>query len=312
MGERNVQSLITALYTTLASSQTSLGHGAAICDALCGLLELCEASSNTKIKLLAFDCAAWTQIFEIYLTSSENHKSKPMGHLLSTLIRIVSRYPNEPGRVFLIRHAVSGAVLALDGDNELSSVKAAIQVLERFISKNIINSYQLMSILDEKKELGFVSVAASKLQLIKPLRHLEWVNLMDGFVSCVLRWVHHPNVAPSIGRFISTFFLSLQKDLAECEPEECMSPELPLWFRPIQRTLEEQPELLHGLEKHVLPSLLRLNSADTQTFLATLPLEDLQGGIIGVHTIGDIQLCLLTVRIFVELNSCHGSRMCTR
>ena len=304
-----MQSLITALYTTLASSNTSLGHGAAICDALCGLLDLCEGSANSQIRALAFDCSMLTQIFDIYLTKSENHKSKPLRHLLSTLTRVISKYPDEPGRTFLIRHAVSRAVLTLEGDYESSSIKAAIQALENFITKDIINSYQLMSMLNEKKGSGFISVNAPYLQQSLLSETSEWVILTDDFVSSILQWVQYPDVAPSGGRLISTFFLSLQKDLAKYEPQDSVGRELPPWFPPIKRVLNEQSEILDGLEKHILPGLLRLSSADTQDFLATLPLKDLQEGIVGVHTVGDIQLCLLTVRIVVELNSSHGSRM---
>ena len=307
-----MQSLIMALYTTLGSSNTSLGHGAAACDALCGLLELCKASADSQIRALAFDYSMWTQIFDIYVTKSENHKSKPMRHLLSTLSKLISEHPDEAGRASLIQYAVSVALLTLDGDHESSSIKAAVQTIEHFVAKNIINSRQLLSVLDEKKESGFTRVTVANLRWGRLSGTSECVILTDDFVSSILQWVQYPDVAPSAGRLISTFFNSLQKNLAEREPEDSIGQEVPLWFHPIKRALDEQSELLDGLEKHVLPGLLRLSSADTQAFLATLPLKDLQEGIIGLHTVGDIQLCLLTVRTMVEFDSSHGFRMCTR
>lgn len=297
--------------TTLASNKILLGHGAATCDALCGLLELCEASSNNQIRALAFDCSMWTQTFETYLTSSDYHKSKPMRHLLSTLAKIAFKYPDGPRRAFLIRYAVSSALNTIDGDYESSSVKAAVQVLEHYLNKNIINASQLISILNEKGESGYIDITTGILQNfdLPGTSERKWVSLTDGFVSSILQWVQYPDAAPSSSRLISSFFISLQKHLVQHKSQDSNDQALPLWFSPIRKALNEEPELLEGLKKHILPGLLRLSSADTQAFLEILPLQDLQDGIVGTHIVGDTQLCLLTVKIVVELGTGHDPRM---
>ncbi len=305
-----MQSLIQALLTTLASSKTSLGHGAATCDALCGLLELCEASANSRIRALAFDCSMWTRAFDLYLTKSENNKSKPMRHLLATLAKIAIQYPTRSGRTFLIKYAVSSAILSVNGDLESSSIKAAIQALEYFLNKHIINASQLVFMLIEKRDLGKFDMTAEDLHSSKS-SDAEWVRLMEDFVSSIVQCVQYPAIAPAAGRLVSSFFSSLQKNLMQTKSENCNDPALPPWLPPIKKALNEEPELLDGFEKHILPGLLRLNSTDTLAFVETLPMKDLQRGIIGIHAVGDTQLCLLTARVVVELDASHGPRMCT-
>lgn len=310
--ERQVQALIQALLTTLTSSKTSLGHGAATCDALCGLLELCGASGNGQIRALAFDASMWTQAFDVYLTRSENHKSKPMRHLFSTLAKIAFHYPTESGRIFLIKYAVSSAILTVNGDIESSSIKAAVQALEHFLNKHIIDASQLVFMLIEKRELGKFDMAAENLYSDRLLRvsDAEWAKSMEEFVSSIFQWVQYPDVAPATGHLISSFFLSLQRHLVKSKPEDCNDPALPLWLPPIKKAFNEEPELIEGLEKHMLPGLLRLSPAGTQAFLETLPLKDLRKGDDGTHTVSDTKLCLLTARIVVELGSSHNLSMC--
>ena len=233
-----------------------------------------------------------------------------MRHLLSTLAKIAFKYPDEPGRAFLVRYAVSGALITIDGGYESWSIKAAVQVLEHFLNKNIINAFQLVSLLTERGESGLVNTTTGDLPScdLPGTLEAEWVSLTDGFVSSVLQWVQYPDVAPSSGRLISSFFISMQKHLVQHRCEDSNDQALPLWFSPIKRALNEEPELLEGLKKHILPGLLRLSFVDTQAFLDTLPLKDLQEGIVGTHTVGDTQLCLLTGRIVVELGPGHEHR----
>ncbi len=309
-----MQALIQALLTTLTSSKTSLGHGAATCDALCGLLELCEASGNGQIRDLAFDSSMWTQAFDVYLTRSETNKSKPMRHLLSTLAKIAFHYPTASERVFLIRYAVSSAILTIIGDIESSSIKAAVQALEYFLNKHMINASQLVFMLTEKRELGKFDMTAEDIHSDRILNasDAECVKSMEDFVFSIFQWVQYPDLAPATGRLISSLFLSLQRHLVENKSEGCNDLALPLWLPPIKKALNEEPELLEGLAKHILPGLLRLSPAGTQAFLDTLPLKDLQEGDVGSHTLSDAKLCLLTARIVVELGSNYNLRGCAR
>ena len=300
---------------TLLSNRTSLGHGAATCDALCGLLELCEASASSPTRALAFDCSMWTKAFETYLNRSENNKSKPMRHLLLTLVKIVSKYPNESGRIYLIKYAVSSAIHTIDGDVESSSsIKAAVQALELFLSKHIINAPQLVCMLNEKRESGHLDMTVEYLRpdSLSSTLEIDWVKSTEDFMSSILQWVQYADIVPAAGRLSSSFFLSLQKHAVQHKLEIYNDQAMPLWLPSIKKALNEESEALEGLEKHILPGLLRLSSADTQAFLKTLPLKDLQEGIVGIHTVGDIQLCLLTAKIVVEVRASHGSRMYTR
>ena len=235
-----------------------------------------------------------------------------MRRLLLTLINIVSKCPIEDDSAFLIQFTIFSCIQFMGDGVEPPPTKPALQALEHLLTKRVINPAQLILML-RRKNLGLYALnrkVAYSDELSKTSR-TEWLSSVDELVSSVLEWVQYPDIASAAGRFLSSFFRSIQIDPVDFEYEDREEYEqvLPLWLPPIKKALHERPEILDALEKHILPGLLRLNPTDTKAFLETLPIKDLQEGFVGIHTLINIRLCLLTVRTVVELGMSHLSRI---
>ena len=229
-----------------------------------------------------------------------------MRRLLLTLLKIVSKCPTEDERAFLTQFALFSSVQFVGEGVEPPPIKPALQALESLLAKQIITATQLLFML-KRKNSGLHAFETRDLysdELFKISRP-EWISSVEDFISSILQWAQYPDVAPTAGRMLCSLLSSMQRNPTQFEPGVCNDQTLPLWLPPIQKALRERPELLDGLETYILPGLLRLNPADTQAFLKTLPLKDLQGGVVGYHTLVDIQLCLLTARTVVELSTYH-------
>ena len=226
-----------------------------------------------------------------------------MRRLLLTLVDILSKQPREDVKRSLVGHAVSRTVRALGEQQDIASIKPAIQTLEHLIHRGFTTACELVTFSYSQIEapLAIKPLASSSFS-IKEVESSEvtgtpWIKSAENFTLSILRWVQYPDCAPAAGRFLSTFFKSLiayQDDTAKSALED---RELPIWITPIEDALERQPELLEVLETHVLPGLLQLNPRDTRAFLNTLPLDKISRGDVGLIRVSDLQLCIMVARM---------------
>ena len=304
-----VRGFLGALLRTAGSSNLSLTHGAAALNALCGFLDQCQTSSVGHINALGFSAETWTEAFDVYLNSSEKNKAKPVRRLLLTLTNLLLKHPVEDTKLLLTKDATSIAVRAICKQHDLASIKPAIQTLECFVSRGLIRATDIflsynpndsaaqikgqdgITILSEQvKSSGFVQAQSSE--------------SVENFTLSVLEWVRYPDCAPAVGRFLPIFFASLAADWSRAA--KSLNEGQPLWISPVKLALERHPDLLEVVENHLLPGLLRLSLADREAFSNTLPFNDITQARSGMHSVADIQLCLLTARISLDLGLDKG------
>ena len=286
-----VQQLRLDLLHTAKSSHLSLSHGTAALNALCAFLDFCSKCRNDAWSSLCFSSSTCEDLLHILLDRSEIHKTKPSRQLLLTLTNLLAKYPNGDMRLLLIDFVVARCVRLLSKHDSVKSMKPCIQALEHLMKRGIITATTI--------------IAASKgdaqaPQTISEHAHTAFREDVEHFIMYVLDWVRYPDCASAISRFLPCFFVSLDACLFARDPRDQSTKyasKTPFWIRPVRSSLTRNIDILDRFEHHVLPGLLRLSSWDRESFLATLPFDELQQGNVGDQTEADIQLCLLTAKV---------------
>ena len=294
------------LLRTANSTRLSFAHGAAALNALCGFIEQCDVSSVPELRDLCFSTAAWTKAFNIVLERSERHKTKPVRRLLLTLTQILNKHEQCNVKLSLIGHALSRAIRTICGQPDTASVKPAIQALEHFINVGLVTAREVVSYAIKVSGGSQTASEAGRASLWEGRTESTLVQrdeAVENFAMSVLEWVQFPDCAPAVGRFLCTFFQSLNADSSD----RTFSDEtIPLWIYPVKQAINRHLEHLEVFEHHVLPGLITLSPTDTHAFLNTLPLRNLKPGTMGPDAATNILLCLLIAKVAAPLKL--GSR----
>lgn len=307
----DLQHLLTRVLDTASSTNISTSHESAALSSLCGLLDQCSISEDPRLTDLAFEATVWTKAFQIFLKRSENSKAKLVRRLLLTLTGILSKHPNEKIKLGLRDHAVFVCIALICEEENSASIKSAIQWIEHLLSKKLITASDIVT-ATVKSDTGSQDKLAGKRPSVHSLKEfpdLLSIEAGQDFAFRVLEWVRYPDCAPAISRFLPTFFASLKDDQVKRELQESdvTGSGSPLWITPVKRSLRRHPNHLEIFEYYVLPSLLRVDQEGAHAFLATLPLRSIQRGAIGTRSEADLQLCLLTARMFSRLTHVGGA-----
>lgn len=281
--------------------------------ALCGLLEQCSTSAESRIQRLSYNTETWTRAFKIFLTQSDNNRSKPLRRLLLTLTRLISKHPINRDKDLLLGISTCIATRAIRKQDDFANIKPAIQVLEHILSTGLINAAEIAQI-KKPEELGLSRMRSIETDRQDYSTQQEKISLsVQKFASSVLEWVQYPDCAPAVGRFMPTFFKSLELKKSDDAVSTSKYGVPPLWISPVKQALERHEELLDVFEIHILPGLFRLGPADVEAFLKTLPLQRIQRGNIGSSSVSDIQLCLLVAKTAEDpsLRKKPGQGQCT-
>lgn len=290
------------IINTAASAKLSSAHGAAAWNALYGFLELSSVSSDARLRELSFASKTWIEIFELFLSRSQNAKTKPLRQCLQTLTKLLSKQPDPAVQLSLKEHAVTSTIAMITDQNDFSLVKPAFQVLEHFLHKSVIVPFDIIRevarICTIGKESNTFNVRISREESgeLNPelLSSIQTLTLTEAFALRVLEWLKYPDIAPIAGRLLQSFFKHSQDSrISDCPPNN----KAPLWAAPLREFIDNEPSLFETCEAHVLPGLLDLSFDDTLAFLETLPVQALQDGNIESLTLLEIQLCLSVLKI---------------
>lgn len=238
----------------------------------------------------------WTRAFNIYVTKSDNSKPKPLRRLLLTLVRSISNHHVEKEKNLLLRFGINVATQAIRKQHGFADIKAAMQVLEHFINSDLVDAAEVAQ-STRPEGSGILSKESTNKDDQNPDTQQEGVNQsVQKFALDVLDWMHYPDCAPAVGRFLPVYFKSLEGSQNDKAVPTSKDNVVPLWILPVKRALEQNQGLLEVFEIHILPGLLRMGPADVKAFLQLLPLESIQHGDIGSSSVSDIQLCLLVAK----------------
>lgn len=264
--------------------------------ALCGLLEQCSASAKCQIRRLSYGTETWTRAFKIFLTQSDNNRSKPLRRLLLTLTRLISKHPVSREKNLLLGISTCIATQAIRKQDDSANIKPAIQVIEHFLSTGLINATEIAHI-KKPEELELSRMGSIETNGQDHGTQQDKINQsVQKFASSVLEWVQYPDCAAAVGRFMPTFFKSPELEKSYDAVSILKHSVTPLWISPVKQALERHEELLDVFEIHILPGLFRLGPADIEAFLKKLPFQGIQSGDIGSSSVSDIHLCLLVAK----------------
>ena len=294
--------LLERLLQTAEEPRLSATHRAASCNALCGFLEQGAASQDPKLRASCFNPKVWNRTLSVYLERIGDVKAKPMRRVLLTLVKLLYHILDN---AMTKKNAVSKCLALIYLGAESPFVKAAMHVLEIFLSKKVIPFSSLLALApqrDEPVNRGSYPPGLPGLQshdIPSSLKNSPRQSV-EGFVYRILHWIHHADAAPAAGRLLFCAFESLKDMDDQDKSAKHVEADLPLWVAPIQQVLNDYPHLMEAIEHHVLPDLLRLDCSDTAKFIKSLPLEALQSGRPCCLKEEDILLCLVVVRLIQD------------
>ena len=236
-----------------------------------------------------------------------------MRRLLLALTDSLLKQPQETTRKFLTRHAVSHAVVAICKQQGIANIKSAIQGLEHLTHKGVVTAIEIVDSVTPRSEntraienFNSTSLADREARTLTN-SNAQRIKSVENFTLSVLGWVQYPDCAPAAGRFLATFFTSLNADEDDTAKLIFTEQKLPLWISPVKEVLERHAELLEAFEYHILPGLLHLSPNDTSAFLSTLRLDELARGDVGSSTIADLHLCILVAKVAIDSKPNNGA-----
>ena len=284
------------LLQTASSTELSLKHGAIALNALCGFLEQCSNSSEYRIKALSYKAETWTRAFNIFVTKSANNKPKPLRWLLVTLGRLIASHPVDADKDLLLGTAICTASRAIRKEHDTADVKPAIQVLEHFLTKDLISTAEIAQIKKPEELRNSRNSSVNMDNQSHDTQQGQVNQSVKEFALSALEWVQYPDCAPAVGRLLPVLFTSLEESQSNSAVHISEEAVRPLWISPVKQYLERHQGLLEVFGIHVLPDLLRMGPTHVNAFLKILPFENIQRGNIGLSSIPDIQLCLLVAK----------------
>ena len=311
---RDLESTFRKVLNTAGSAENSISHGTASWNCVHGFLDQGMGSSVLQIRNFFLNPSLWVEVFDLFLSTGSNHKIKPMKQVIVTLAKVFSQMSDKTTKTTLANHVIATAILMIRQSSGSFSIKLLFHVLDHFIYKGIFSAPQLVlqyaaqSIPQGRESTLFARSESSWRDNPIELFQVFEVSQVEGLLSDILDWARYPDTSSVTGTLLVTLCKSLRNHPALKGGTDCSRLRLPLWAGPFKRALQREPFLLEIFGLCILPGLLKIHNSDTELFLDTLPLKELQQGkALDIATV-DIGMTLLTLRECMELRliTAHG------
>lgn len=254
MRDRELHEILDPVLETANLPDLAPGHRAAASNALCAIIESCQASASVYVRKEILDDSIWLRILETYLQRSDNSKSKAMRQVLLVLTSVVMN--DESSRAFELRRQAAATFLDIICDRQdRIKVKPALQGLAHFLLRETVSITQLVELYEE---LLARESATSK-------RSASSQTLFTAFLA----WVVHHDTSLSAGHLVKNFLAQARKSpnyLATAQ-NGIVSP---LWIEPIVHTLHYWPDRMQEFKTHVFPHCFLPNIDEYMRFLSYL------------------------------------------
>lgn len=236
---RRLHDVISPILETADVVDLPASHRAAACNALCAIIEKCQASNAEPIQNEILDDSVWTRLFNIYLQRSDNAKGKSMRQVLLTLTNVLLM--NQTPRSLQLREqAVSIFVEVICQRRDRIQVKPALQGLAYFLQRDVTSIANLVDLYRRNNsDPSFRLTSATKL-------------IQDIFLS-FLSWVVHHDTSLSAGHLIKSFLGSLRRSPLKEEGTGTDNIVSPLWIEPVVQTLYMWQDRIQDFKTHVFP-----------------------------------------------------------
>ena len=299
--------LLNGFIRTSEHFSISKPHRTAAFNALCGFLEQGIISLAPEVRDLCFATSTWERVFKLFIERSEIAKAKPSRQVLMTLVKLLVKNPDRDAVSSLQELVLSRSLAIIKEQKERTCVKPAMQILEIFLNRAILDASRIVRVLPRGNprgdaELNITTTCKSQGKISGPCSHR---CLVEDLVRDVLHWIQYDDIAATSGRLLVSFL----KSFHSLESMRQQSPYIPLWAGPLKQVIRETPETIEAVEHHIIPGLLRLDAADSHAFLNGLPLERMKNGNYGGLVEEDIRLVLITINILKESGTSNSSGM---
>lgn len=284
-------------------------------NALRGFLEHGSTSSDPSLVELCLDSQTWKAVFDIYLRRYEGNKPKPMKQLLVALMHVRAEALDNDTWGDEIDYASAEALKIICGGSYTPAVKPAFQILEYLLQKDLITVERILNttariqatqdpshsiLLQNAGEKHFASVQNSN-------SNDDSLYSMQNFVSDILTWIQHSDVAAAAGRLLSVFVkAAMSSSNRDCKLAEY---ELPVCMTVLKAFLYRNLDLRGAIKTFVLPNLLRLSHDNTLVLLKSMLLLDSHRDGIGGMSNADTEVSLLAIEVAEDCGylSCSGT-----
>lgn len=259
----------------------------------------------------------WRAFLDVYLHRYGDSKPKPMKQVLVTLADSLSRWPNPEQAQVLRKGVLATFLFWINCHDYTPSLKPALQGLEYFVYKGIFSVREVVVSLhgivptvasppveDLTTQItGAARSAASPSvpEFPAPESEVSPEDLIEPFISTLLAWTSHTDVAMSASRLILTFFKLLRMQSAMGIYFYHSITKLPLWVSPLKEILERKPEIVDALKHHVLPGLFMLSPEDLRDFISSLNLEHCLSGMVPAENKSEVLLLLSSLQVAQDL-----------
>jgi hypothetical protein len=230
------------------------GHRAAASNALCAIIECCQASASNYAHEEIMKDSIWLRILEIYLQRSDNAKSKAMRQMLLVLTSVVMK--NESSRAFELRRQGAATFLDIICDRQdRIKVKPALQGLAHFLLRETVSIAQLVNLYEE------LTTRTSGI----PKKSVSSQTLFTAFLA----WIVHHDTSLSAGHLVKNFLIQARK-LPHYLATANSGVISPLWIEPVIRTLHDWPDRMQEFKTHVFPHCFLPEMNEYMRFLSYL------------------------------------------
>jgi hypothetical protein len=226
--------VISRLLDTADIADLSPSHRAAASNALCAMVDYCQASDIDFVHNAVLEDSTWFRLFGIYLERSGNAKGKSMRQMLLTLTSVILKNPG-PRTTSLRDKAASTLVDIICHRQDRLKVKPALQGLAHFLQKDVVSVSDLVDLY--KQDLSDSHVTDSQ-------------SLQD-IIRSFLSWIVHHDTSLSAGHLLKSFFAALRRSSMKNIPTS--GDIWPLWIEPVVETLHRWKDRIQEFKTHVFP-----------------------------------------------------------
>jgi hypothetical protein len=245
MSHRELYEILDPVLETADLPDLAPGHRAAASNAVCAIIEGCQASAAEY---------ACEEVLEVYLQRSDNAKSKAMRQILLVLTNVVMKI-ESPRALELRRQAAITFLDIICDRQDRIKVKPALQGLAHFLLRETVSISQLVQLYEEvlARPTGSYRTSASSQTLFR----------------AALAWIVHHDTSLSAGHLVKNFLIQARRspDYLTTTQNGLMSP---LWMEPIVQTLHDWPDRMQEFKTHVFPHCFLPNIEEYMRFLSYL------------------------------------------
>jgi hypothetical protein len=250
MNARQLHAVIDPVLETANIVDLSASHRTAVSNAVCSIIEKCQASSVDYVRNELLDDTIWFRLFMIFLERSDDAKGKSIRQMLLVLTNVLLKTGAASD---LSVRATSTLLDIICARQDRVKVKPALQGLAHFLLKGVVTISQLLDLYTPPSPTE--SRTENEQQIIQSLFRM------------ILSWVVHHDTSLSAGHLIKNYLGHVRRRMITSSSDSHISP---IWIEPVVKILHLWPDRIQEFKTHVFPHCFLPNVEEYLKFLSYL------------------------------------------